>query len=46
MFATEYDNDEVYCNISEGQDNYIMGRISYLYGSLEKFQVEYDEYKE
>lgn len=46
MFATEYDNDDVYCNISEGQDNYIMGRISYLYGSLEKFQVEYDEYKE
>ena len=45
-FVSEYDNDDVYCNISEDQDSYIMGRISYLYGSLEKFQIEHNKDRE
>lgn len=40
QFVSEYTETCVYANIREYQDNYIMGRISYLRSSLEKYNIE------
>lgn len=42
-FAREYKENSVYANISQDQDNYIMGRISYLYNNLEKYNIKIQE---
>lgn len=42
-FAGEYKENSVYANISQDQDNYIMGRISYLYNNLEKYNIKIQE---
>lgn len=42
-FVSAYNGDCVYANIKENQDNYIMGRISYLYSSLEKYNIKTKE---
>ena len=39
-FVSKYTDDCEYAKVREDQANYIMGRISILYNSLEKYQVE------
>lgn len=38
-FVSEYDDSCVFAKITENQSSYIMGRISYLYSSLEKYYI-------
>ena len=42
-FVSDYTTDCIYANIKEGQVSYIMGRFSYLWGSLEKYIIQINE---